>query len=109
MGNRRAQVAFAVAQCCQCLFQLGGGGVLEQVAMGAAFQGLHDQFGIGMHRQDQDLAAAAAGAQLGQGVEAVGRTHGNVQQDNVRLQLQGQLRHLAAVIAFTHHRVPGDI
>ncbi|MCY1563117.1 hypothetical protein D9M68_1006040 [compost metagenome] len=79
MGNGRAQVTLVAAKRRQRLFQFGGRGVLEQIAMGAAFQGLHDQLGIGVHRQDQYLAATAAGAQAAEGLQAAGRAHGDVQ------------------------------
>jgi hypothetical protein len=58
VGDGRAQVTLVVAQCGEGLFQLGGAGVLEQVAMGAAFQGAHDQVGVGVHGQHQYLASA---------------------------------------------------
>ncbi|MCY1456822.1 hypothetical protein D9M71_740680 [compost metagenome] len=90
MGNGRAEVALTVAHCSQGLLQFGGAGVLEQVAVGAAFQGPHDQVRVGVHRQDQHLAGVAAGAQLGEGIQAAGRAHGDVQQDDVR----GQRAHL---------------
>ncbi|MNH37607.1 hypothetical protein D3C79_985290 [compost metagenome] len=62
VGDGRAQVALVAAQRRQCLLKLGGGSVLEQVAMGAAFQCLHDQLRVGVHREDQHLAATAEGA-----------------------------------------------
>jgi len=59
MGDGRAQVALVAAQGIEGLGQFGGGGVLEQVAVGADFQGLHDQLRVGVHRQDQHLALRA--------------------------------------------------
>jgi len=109
VGDRRAEVALAVAQGAQRLLQLGRAGVFEQVAMGAAFQGPHDQVGVGVHRQDQHLAGAAACAQLCQGIEAAGRAHGNVQQDDVGCQVAHVLKQQVAVIGFTGNAVARDV
>ncbi|MNC63875.1 hypothetical protein D3C75_1140330 [compost metagenome] len=109
MGNGRAQVTFVIAQGFQRMFQFGGRGVFEQIAMSPRLQGLHDQLRIGVHGENQHLAATAEGAQAAQGVQAAGAAHGDIQQDDVRVQLHDQFGHLAAVVGFADHGIAGYI
>ncbi|MCY1448323.1 hypothetical protein D9M71_649820 [compost metagenome] len=84
VGNGRAQIALVVAQGVQRVLEFGRRGVLEQIAVGAGLQGLHDEGRVGVHRQDQDLALWAHPLELLQGFEAAGLAHRNIQQDNIR-------------------------
>lgn len=109
VGDGRAQVAFIVAQGLEGVLEFCGGGVLEQVAVGAAFQGLHDQGRVGVHRQDQHLALRVERLEPAQGVEAAGVFHRQVQQDDVRMQPFDHFQQERAVIRFTDHRVSGNV
>lgn len=109
MGNRRAQVPFAVAQGFQGMPQLGSRGVLEQIAVGPGLQGLHDQGRVGMHRQDQDLALRAGRLESAQRFQAAGMLHRQVQQDDVRMELLDHFQQVRAIVGFTDHGVSGNI
>ncbi|MNR08860.1 hypothetical protein D3C85_1250360 [compost metagenome] len=84
VGDGRAQVAFVVTQGLECMLEFGGGCVLEQVAVCAGFQCLHDDGRVGVHGQDQHLALRPDAFELLQCFQASGLPHGNVQQDNIR-------------------------
>ena len=77
--------------------------------MRTAFERTHDQLRISVHRQNQYFTGMPAGTQLGQCVQAAGGAHGDIQQDDVRLQLCDKRVELAAVIRFTNHRIASDV
>jgi len=91
VGNGRAQVAFVIAQGIQGMFELGGRGVFEQVAMSPGFECLHDERRVGVHRQDEHFALRTYSFESLQGFKATGFPHGDIQQDDVRGQLLDHL------------------
>ena len=86
VGDGGAQVAFVVTQGQQGMFQLVGGGVLEQVAVGAGLQCAHDQVRLGVHRQNQHLARGVKTLELLQGIQPAGVLHRQVEQHDIWLQ-----------------------
>ncbi|MNP22519.1 hypothetical protein D3C76_1151930 [compost metagenome] len=109
MGDGRAQVSLIVTQGVQRVFQFGGRGVLEQVPMGARFQGLHDQGRVGVHRQDQHFGLRADPLELLQGFEAACLLHGNIQQHDIRRQVLDHVEQLRAIIGLANNRVARKI
>ena len=98
-----------MAQRTQCLLQLHGTGVFEQVAVGTTFKGLHDQLRVGVHGQDQYFAQGQGRLESAQRFEATGMTHRQVEQNDVRVQPFCHFQQLPAVIQLTNDRVARQV
>jgi hypothetical protein len=78
-----AQVEVAALDRADRLQQLGGGGLLEEVAPRARLQGPQDVGLIGIHREDDDLRLRKEPAELARRLDPVQERHRDVHDDDV--------------------------
>ena len=81
-----------------------GGGVFQDDAPSTELKGLHDLlfFRGGREENDADRTRAGVGAEVAQGVQAGVLWHGEVEQENVGLDLGGQFHRFKAVASFAY-------
>ena len=84
--------------------QIGVGGALVDVGGGARLHGLFDVVLVLVHGQHDHFGARPAALDLPQAIQPVHLRHGQVEQQQVRLQLLKQLESLFAVSRFAYHR-----
>ena len=93
----RGENGFAGGDPEDCGDDLGGGGVLEEVAGGAGSEG-GEEVGVGAEgREDEDFGGIGMPADLGGGGDAVEDGHADVHQDDVGVKVADGVDCLTAV------------
>jgi len=102
-GDRLAQVVGPPGDAAHPHRQLVTAGVLGQEAISTGAQGALHIFQVAMHRQDHHPYPRRHPFEVLDRLQPVHAGHGDIQQDDVRLQITGAANGLAAVSGLADH------